>query len=132
MVKSLERAVRFLTKIFHQENFNQEVVMRGLVVLGMLAVLVVALTGCVSPSGAPVLGAVYTSVHGPGAIGDMSVGFSKVGQSKATGIILVATGDASINTAAKLAGITRINHVDVSYMSILGVYAETITTVYGE
>ncbi len=106
--------------------------MKGLVVVGTLAVLLVALTGCVSPVGAPIMGAIYTDVTGPGQIGDLSAGFSKVGQAEATGIILFATGDASINTAARSAGITKIHHVDVQYMSILGVYGKVTTTVYGQ
>jgi hypothetical protein len=128
----LERAVRFSTKIFRQENFTKEVGMKGLVVVGTLAVLLVALTGCVSPVGAPIMGAIYTDVTGPGQIGDLSAGFSKVGQAEATGIILFATGDASINTAARSAGITKVHHVDVQYMSVLGVYGKTTTTVYGQ
>jgi hypothetical protein len=106
--------------------------MKGIVVVSTLAVLLVALTGCVSPVGAPLMGAIYTSVNGPGSMGDASVGFSKVGQAKATGIICVATGDASINTAARSVGITKIHHVDVEYMSVLGVYGEVTTTVYGQ
>ena len=106
--------------------------MKGLVVVGTLAVLLVALTGCVYPVGAPIMGAIYTDVMGPGAVNDLTAGFSKVGQAKATGIIFVATGDASINTAAKSVGITKIHHVDVEYMSILGVYGEVTTTVYGQ
>jgi hypothetical protein len=106
--------------------------MKGIVVVSTLAVLLVALTGCVAPVGAPLMGAIYTSINGPGSIGDLAVGFSKVGQAKATGIICVATGDASINTAARSVGITKIHHVDVEYMSVLGVYGEVTTTVYGQ
>ena len=106
--------------------------MKGLLVVGTLAVLLVALTGCVVPSGAPIMGGIYTGVMGPGEANDMSAGFTKVGQAKATGIICVATGDASINTAARSVGITKIHHVDVEYMNIFGVYGEVTTTVYGE
>lgn len=106
--------------------------MKGMVVVGAVALMVVALTGCVAPTGAPIMGAVYTSVQGPGQVGDLTAGFSKVGQSSAQGIILLATGDASINSAARAAGITRIHHVDVEYMSILGVYGKVTTTVYGQ
>lgn len=106
--------------------------MKGLVIVGTLAVLLVALTGCVAPTGAPIMGGIYSNVTGPGAVGDLSAGFSKVGQAEAKGIVVVATGDASINTAARSAGITKINHVDVQYMNILGVYGKVTTTVYGE
>ena len=104
--------------------------MKELVIVGLLGLMVVVGAGCVAPGG-PVMGAIYTDVTGPCAVGTAS-GFSKVGQAEATGIIFFATGDASISAAAKSAGITKIHHVDVQYFSILGVYAKTTTTVYGE
>lgn len=103
--------------------------MKYLIAVSLLGMMVLA--GCVSPAGAPIMGAIYTDVSGPAAAGP-AAGFSKVGQSEAVGIICVATGDASIDAAAKSAGITKIHHVDVNYMSILGVYGKTTTTVYGE
>ncbi len=106
--------------------------MKGLIVVGAVALMVIALGGCVSPTGAPISGAIYTGVTGPGQIVDLSAGSSRVGQSSAEGIIFFSTGDASINTAARNAGITRIHHVDVEYMSVLGVYGKVTTTVYGE
>ena len=106
--------------------------MRGLVVIGLLAAMVVTMTGCISPVGAPIMGAIYTDVKGAGEGIDPGAGFSKVGQAEAQAIVCVATGDASIDTAANSVGITKIHHVDVSYMSILGVYGKMTTTVYGE
>lgn len=46
--------------------------------------------------------------------------------------ILTFGGDASIDTAAKKAGIKKISHVDVKKTSILGIYGTTTTYVYGE
>lgn len=106
--------------------------MKGLVIVGLLAVMTVAMVGCISPVGAPIMGWIYTGVKGPGYAIDQSVGFSRVGQSEAQAIICVATGDASVNTAARSVGITKIHHVDVEYMSILGIYGKVTTTVYGE
>ena len=106
--------------------------MKGLIVIGLLVVMVVAVTGCISPVGAPIMGAIYTGVKGPGYALDPGAGFSKVGQSEAQAIVCVATGDCSIETAAKSVGIRKINHVDINYMSILGVYGKVTTTVYGE
>jgi hypothetical protein len=45
---------------------------------------------------------------------------------------LIATGDASIDSAAKSAGIKTIHHVDYQSKSILGLYAEFTVIVYGE
>lgn len=45
---------------------------------------------------------------------------------------LVFNGDASIDKAAKSAGIKKISHVDVKRTSILGLYGTVTTYVYGE
>jgi TRL-like protein family len=90
-------------------------------------------TGCVGPMGpvGAVGAAVYTDVSGP-LMATSNSGASKMGQAEATGIICFATGDASIKAAMDAGGITKIQHVDYHTTSILGVYAKTIVTVYGE
>jgi len=91
------------------------------------------LTGCVAPLGpvGGVGGIIYTDVSGP--VGMTSNGTStKIGQATSQGILGVATGDSSIKTAAANAGITKIHHVDYHISSVLGVYAKTTVTVYGE
>jgi len=81
---------------------------------------------------APLTGVVYTDVKSPVAVTD-SESSSKVGTSEATSILgIVATGDASVETAAKAAGITEIHHVDAHATSILGVFAKYKIYVYGE
>lgn len=59
---------------------------------------------------------------------------SKVGAAKATGYlgILFFDADASIRTAAKNGGITKISTVDVKYGSILGLIVTYETIVTGE
>jgi hypothetical protein len=80
----------------------------------------------------PVSGFVYTDVDGPMAVTDNTVG-AKVGTAEAKSILgWVATGNASINEAAKKAGITKISHVDYHSTNILGVYATFEVRVYGE
>jgi len=75
---------------------------------------------------------IYTDVKAPEAV-TSNAGKSKVGTAMATSIMgLVAQGDASIETAAKSAGITRIQHVDYHSTSILGIYSTFTVTVYGE
>jgi len=78
-----------------------------------------------------IAGALYTDVKNPVAVTSNS-GSSKVGTSSASMIIGIATGDASIEAAAKSAGITKIHHVDNHATSILGVYGKYVITVYGE
>ena len=84
------------------------------------------LVGCSPP------GLLYTDVKGPLAA-TSNEGASKVGSSSATSILgLVATGDASIDAAAKAGGITKIHHVDFQMKSILFFYMKATVTVYGE
>lgn len=81
---------------------------------------------------APVMGVIYTDVVSGNAVTSNKLA-SKVGKSTATGILgLVATGDASYQTAAKSAGITKITHVDQRNYTILGIYTTYETIVYGE
>ena len=81
---------------------------------------------------APATGVLYTDVKAPLAVTSNS-GSSKVGTGEVTSILgIVATGDASIESAAKSAGITKIHHVDYEAMSILGLYAKYTVVVYGE
>ncbi len=81
---------------------------------------------------APLTGVIYTDMKAPVTATSNSVS-TKVGTAEATSILgIVATGDASIDAAAKSAGITKIHHVDEGAMSILGLYAKYTVYVYGE
>jgi hypothetical protein len=94
---------------------------------------VTLMTGCVAPFGAPVYGGLITSdVKGPIAVGDPTAQCTKEGKAEATGIILFASGDASIDAAMKEGGITKIHHVDCKVFSVLGLYTKWETIVYGE
>ena len=68
---------------------------------------------------------------GPVSAGPAATG-PKVGRAEAWGILVFATGDASISAAAANGGITRIHHVDHETLNILGIYAKYTTIVYGE
>ena len=103
------------------------------VALCSLAASLVALSGCVVPMG-PVRGVgagIYTDVSGPIGATSNTAG-TKMGQASSTGIICVATGDSSIKTAAANGGITKISHIDYHTTSVLGLWAKTTVTVYGE
>ena len=103
--------------------------------IGYASVVAVAalVAGCVGPM--PSVGSVgagiYTDVSGPILATSHPAG-SKMGQASSTGIICVATGDSSIKAAAANGGITKISHVDYHTTAVLGVYAKTTVTVYGE
>jgi hypothetical protein len=107
--------------------------MKKIIGCASIGALAVMLTGCVAPNG-PLVGsmaAIYTDVSGP-VLATSNAGASKVGEASSTGIICVATGDASIKAACANGGITRISHVDYHVTSVLGLYVKTTVTVYGE
>jgi hypothetical protein len=87
-------------------------------------------TGC-TVGQAPVTALLTLDMKGPVAVGP-AAGSAKVGRAEAWGILVYATGDASISAAMRNGGITRIHHVDHETINILGVYARYITIVYGE
>lgn len=104
--------------------------MRSFVVLVVVAFCV---TGCAMPTGSPLVGTVYTNVTGPVTATASDASMLKSGSATATSILgLIATGDASIETAAKNAGITKIHHVDYNFKSTLGLFSSYTVTVYGE
>ena len=104
----------------------------SMLVLALVATVFVAV-GCVAPYGAPNYGGLVTAnVKGPVTGVDNNVSPSKMGESKATGIIFFANGDASISAAMKNGGITKVHHVDSESFSVLGIYSEYKTIVYGE
>lgn len=104
--------------------------------LGMLFILVFVvsyLTGCIAYSTSPVTGALYTDVKAPITATGSDAAALKSGSAAVNSVLgLIATGDASIETAAKRGGITKIHHVDYSSKSWLGIYAVYTVTVYGE
>ena len=104
--------------------------------LGTLFILVVAvsyLTGCVAYSTSPVTGILFTDVKAPITATASDAAALKSGSATVNSVLgLIATGDASIETAAKSGGITKIHHVDYSSKSWLGIYAVYTVTVYGE
>ena len=89
------------------------------------------LTGCSAVGHAPVTALVTLNEKGPVSAGP-AAGSAKIGRAEAWGILVFATGDASISAAMRNGGITRIHHVDHETSSFLGVYAKYTTIVYGE
>lgn len=102
-----------------------------LAVIALLGLAALTAGGCAMVQ-APVMGVIYTDVQGPAGATSNSAS-SKMGTASCSSILgLIATGDASIATAAKSAGITKIHHVDYYSQSILGFWAKYTVKVYGE
>lgn len=94
-------------------------------------VLSTTLVGCATAH-SPVSGFWYTNVKG-GIQATEAYGGTARGESCASSILgIVATGDASIDTAKKAGGIAQVVAVDHTSNSILGVYAKYCTVVYGK
>ncbi len=97
----------------------------------LAALALVTLGGCATVA-TPAIGGIYTDVKWPG-VATSNAASAKTGKGECTSILfVVATGDCSIETAAKGAGITKIHHVDLHTTNILGVYGKLEVTVYGE
>lgn len=107
--------------------------MKHLGTLFIIALAVFYLTGCVAYSTSPVTGILFTDVKAPVTATASDAAALKSGSASVNSVLgLIATGDASIETAAKSGGITKIHHVDYSSKSWLGIYAVYTVTVYGE
>jgi hypothetical protein len=100
-----------------------------LLMVALSAVLVLASCAIVA---SPAMGTLYTEVKAPLAVTEHPT-YSKIGKAECQSILgLIATGDASIETAAKNGGITRIHHVDYESNNILGIFGKFTTVVYGD
>lgn len=98
----------------------------------LIAAASLALSSCAVVSTSAGVGSLYTDVSEGMTATSNPIG-NKVGSSSATGILgLVATGDASIQTAAHAGGIQKISHVDFRKTNILGLFTKFTTIVYGE
>lgn len=104
--------------------------MKRLLAASTLA-LALALAGCATAN-APVSGLLYSSVTGPVGVTGSADKPTKVGRASARSFFgLYATGNASIEEAARNGGITKIHHIDHETQIILGVVADYTVIVYG-
>lgn len=104
-----------------------------LVLVAACVAFVFMMSGCGVYSQAPVHGWLTIDQKGPVAVGDLSIGAGdKVGRGRCEGVLIVSWGDASIDKAAKDAGIKQISHVDTQVLNILGIYARYDMVVYGK
>ena len=100
------------------------------VVVVMACIAMSFMTGCATSY--PV-GSFYTQLKLPMDVTSNTGKSTKVGTAECKSLLsLVATGDASIDTAMKNAGITKVNHVDWECENILGIIGTYRVIVYGE
>jgi len=110
--------------------------MKKVLLLGTIPIVCLSLmTGCIP--GFYTVGTLYTSVKTPteavAYYGPTANNSAKVSKVSATNILgLIATGDASLETAMRQGGITKVHHIDQEVTSILGLWSTYTIYVYGE
>ena len=103
--------------------------MRKFISLSAAAIGAGLLVGCASTHP---IGTLYTNVKLPVAATDNSTA-TKVGTAECVSYLgLITTGDASIDTAKKNGGITKVSHVDWEVENTLGFIGKYKVVVYGE
>ena len=103
---------------------------KNFIVLLASVALSLGLSSCGAISDAP--GIFFRGHTNPVAVTSNAVG-SRVGTVTTMNLFnLVTWGDGSINKAAKMAGITKVSHVDVKTTSVLTIFCKKTYFVYGE
>ncbi|MCK5875263.1 MAG: TRL-like family protein [Alcanivoracaceae bacterium] len=96
-----------------------------------LCAATVLLSGCAA-SMSPVTGMIYSNVKAPLTATAAPEQPQRVGRASVRSVLgLIATGDASIQTAARNGGIREIHFVDYESQNFFGVLAEFTVVVYG-
>lgn len=105
--------------------------MKRLIALVAAGLFAVSLTGCAIVV-TPVPGLMYSNMKLPMAATGSAKEPTRVGRATVRSFFgAVATGDASIQTAAQNGGITEIHHVDYEAQSVFGVVSDYTVVVYG-
>jgi len=103
---------------------------KHLIVFAAVVALALGLSSCGAITDAP--GVIFMGHTHPMAVTSNKVG-TKVGTVTTMNLFNLATwGDGSVNKAAKMAGITKISHVDVKTFSVLTLFCKKTYYVYGE
>jgi hypothetical protein len=102
--------------------------MKKLILAGMVALFMMTTASFAQT------GIIFTSISAPAAVTSNTIGAAPKAASGSYSSVLglIATGDASINTISKEAGITKIYYVDEHVTSILSLFVTVKFTVYGE
>ncbi len=97
-----------------------------------LVLLAGLMAGCATVMSRNGMGLVFTDVKDT-VMATTNVARTKKGEACATNILsIVSTGDMSVETAKRSAGITKVSSIDYSQYAVLGVFAKTCTIVTGE
>ena len=116
-------------------------IIKSRLIAAVLIMVTVFLSGCATnlfPGGPTPAGIIMTNVKGPAQ--NLTVATDKDAQSRRVGTAsvsafagLFAFGDASVDSAMKAGGITKVHHVDHQVNSLLlGLWLKNTTIVHGE
>ncbi len=106
--------------------------MKKMMKLALALVVAAGMASCATLGSQAGMAVIYQDVVTGEAVTSNALG-SKVGTAQVNNILgIILTGDASVETAAKSAGINKISHIDSQKKSILGVYSTYTVYVYGE
>jgi hypothetical protein len=104
--------------------------MKKAIVLLFAALLILIMAGCASSTPD---GIFYTDVTIPVTATASKDKSTKIGTAKCKSYFgLVAVGDASIDSAVKKGGITKIHHIEWEANNVLGMLGSYKVVVYGE
>lgn len=100
--------------------------------LALVALSALLFTSCATIATPAGMGALYTDMQSGETATSNTVG-NKVGTAEAVNYLgLLVMGDASINTAAKKAGIKKISHIDSQKTTVFGIFSKYTIFVYGQ
>ena len=100
--------------------------------LALVALSALLFTSCATIATPAGMGALYTDMQS-GETATDNPGGNKVGTAEAVNYLgLLVMGDASINTAAKKAGIKKISHIDSQKTTVFGIFSKYTIFVYGQ
>jgi hypothetical protein len=103
---------------------------KSVALVGILVIFIGLFTGCATSYP---IGQLYTELKLPVAVTTNGSNSPKIGVAECESYFgLIATGDASIETAKRNGGITKVHHVDWEVENILGIIGKYKVTVYGE
>lgn len=97
-----------------------------------LLAMVAFMTGCAMPTRVSIRNSVSTDLITSADFVDNSVKPIREGTATSEGILFVASGDDSINTAMKNGNITKVHSIDYKTTNILGIVSKSTTIVRGE
>lgn len=99
----------------------------------VLTTAILTLSSCAQTRSGVSAAAITTWQDTISGVTDNSVKVKRRGEACATNILsIIASGDSSVETAKRNAGIKKVAYADTNYLNVLGIYQKGCTVVKGE